>query len=219
MKNGLVMGKRGRGKTTLALHLARSLGLTVCVFDINRQFDFPAALVADRNDLESRLYEGADFIVFRPGLDIDAGFEEFAQGISNWRDLTILVDESSRLQASNSLHPWLDEFIRRGRDIHLLQTFHRPSDAANICRALASDWYIFQTRQPASLACVADQCGAEVAEIVSSLGAREYVHWDDDAETCERVNDAGTWFQSLSDSEPIEVDLSQALEVRSHAIN
>ena len=217
--NGLLMGKRGRGKTTLALHLARSLGLTVCVFDINRQFDFPAEIVTDRNDLESRLYDGAAFIVFRPGLDIDAGFEEFARGVSNWRDLTVLIDESSRLQASNSLHPWLDEFIRRGRDIHLLQTFHRPSDAANICRALASDWFIFQTRQPASLACVADQCGGEVAEIVSALGEREYVHWNDDAEKWERVSDARGWFELLAASAPIDVDLTQVLEVSSHAVN
>jgi hypothetical protein len=219
MKNQLIMGKRLRGKTTLALYLARKLGLTICVFDINRQFDFPAALVADRNDLEARLYEGADFIVFRPGLDIDAGFEEFAQGISSWRDLTILVDESSRLQGGNSLHPWLDEIIRRGRDIHLLQTIHRPSDAANICRVLASDWYIFKTRQAASLACVADQCGGEVAEIVASLGEREYVHWNDDAETFEKVTDAAGWFELLAASEAIDVDLSQVLEVGSHAVN
>jgi hypothetical protein len=57
--NGLVFGKRRRGKTTLTLHLARLLGLTNCVFDVNRQFRYaPEATVSTEDDLRALLLGG-----------------------------------------------------------------------------------------------------------------------------------------------------------------
>ena len=198
--NGLFFGKRKRGKSTLSYHVALGLGLTVSIFDTNRQFkQSPESVVSDGGDLEALLHGGSELVIFRPGLDVRADFERFASTLWNWRDLVILLDENSRLQGGNWLNPWLDDFIRRSdsETVHLLQTLHRPSDAANICRALASDWFIFQTTQPASLAAIADQCGGEVAEKVTSLGVHEYVHYNDDSETWELVTDAASWFESL----------------------
>lgn len=199
--NGLAFGKRHQGKTTLALHLARQLDVTLCAFDINRQFHFsPDSAVSTEDDVRALLLAGEREIIFRPGLDVKADFEALSRALCDWQDLVILVDESSRLQGANWLHPWLDELIRRSDSerVHLIQTLHRPSDAANICRALASDWYIFHTTQPASLGCIADQCGREVAELAVSLGPREFVHWNDDRETFEQVTDPESWFESLS---------------------
>jgi hypothetical protein len=217
--NGLVFGKRRRGKTTLTLHLARLLGLTICVFDVNRQFRYaPEATVSTEDDLRALLLGGEPEIIFRPGLDVKAEFEIFAGVVNQFEAITTIVDEASRLQRASWIEPALDVFIRHYKfeTNNLIQALHRPQDAATISREVATDWYFFRTKQPRSLEAIAEQTDQEVAEAVAALQEREYVHWSDDDETWEKVTAAGSWFERLEEAEPVLV--GPAVENSAYAI-
>lgn len=232
MKNILVFGRRGQGKTTLGFHLAKMLGLTMVAFDPNDQLDFSP--LYNPEDLEAALNAGEPLTIYRPriGEEVDDEFNLFARVLWNgsllnptqnhntWIDLTILIDEAGlpELQDAGYCLKSLRSFVCRGRDINLIQTVHRPRDAWKTCRANATDWYLFHTTDPGDLAAIAEQCGEEVAEAVSKLDEKQFVHYQLRSGEFEISGEAREWYEPLS-ATPFEVDLSQVLEVRSHAVN
>ena len=197
---GAFFGKRRRGKSTLMLHTARGLGLTVVIFDINRQFrQVPAATVSSADDLAALLDRAPMEVVFRPAGDVVEGFAEFAGVVSRFDGITVCIDESSRLQGASYVAPALDTYARffGFEENHLLQALHRPQDLSTALRSLQTDFYYFRTRESRSLQAIADQCGSEVADLVSGLDGRAYLHWNDDEEKFEVVSDSAGWLVNL----------------------
>lgn len=200
MRSGICIGRRGQGKTTLALHIALTQGLGVAVFDPNSQFRaWPETTTADLEQFREMVLRGESLVIFRPGLSVKEDFEALANVLKGWLDYTFLIDEAWLLQGANWEEPMLGWLMRNAdrERVKILQTVHRPTDASNVCRNLVTDWYIFCTRDRASLEVIADKCGPEVAEAVSRLEAKQYVHWDEEAQRLETSGPPSEWFRDM----------------------
>lgn len=131
--------------------------------------------------------------------------------VNQFEAITTVIDEASRLQGASWIEPALDLFIRHYKfeTNHLIQALHRPQDAATISRELATDWFFFRTKQARSLQAIAEQTDPEVSEAVAALQGREYIHWNDEEETWEKLADAAGWFESLEEAEPLLVGAAE----------
>lgn len=201
--NALVFGRRKLGKSTLALHLACSAAPGVIIFDPNGQFDC-GLILSDPLDLQLALDEKTPLIVYRPINDVQSEFSELAAILWPYRNFALLIDEGSQVQTFSKPLPMLDRFVRLSNthSVHLIQTMHRPVDAATICRSLATDWYMFRSTQESDLKAIEERCGEEVRELVSTIAGEQgkgnpYVHWDDNVAQFELVQDSAAWYQQM----------------------
>jgi hypothetical protein len=203
VKQILIFGRRFQGKTTIALHLALQGTKGVAVYDINAQIArFPESTTSDLGVLDNWLdSSGHRVVVFRPQTDVWSEFDFFAGSLWRKRGFCLFIDEASQLQTSGHCHPWLDRFVRMAsrQDVDIIQTMHRPRDAATLCRSLATDWYIFRTTQETDLEVIAEHCGSDIAEQVRNVGEGSHhaVHWDDAVARGEILTDPAAWFESL----------------------
>jgi len=203
--NALVFGRRQQGKSTLAFALAEEKQLPVAIYDINAQFRaWPEEVVSDPSDFALKI-EDSDLVIYRPESDPWEEFEPVADALWERDGYVLIVDEASQLQSPSAAHPKLDRLVRMcdAKTVHLIQTIHRPADAAVICRSLATDWYIFRTNQENDLKVIAERCGARVAQEAASIQPHEYVHWDDSAgiyTVCKRPD---SWFRDIHDTRSI----------------
>ena len=203
MKQYLVFGRRGQGKTTLALWLALQNPGGVAIYDINAQIRcFPRQTTHDLG-IFANWVDASDFrcLVFRPSRDVWGEFEGFAEILWRKRGFTLLVDEASQLQTSAGAHTWLDRFVRMAPrdDVAIIQTMHRPRDSATLCRSLATDWFVFFTTLGHDLTVIEEHCGEDHVATVQGLGEASHrvFHWDDAHGRAEVLNDPQRWFMRL----------------------
>jgi hypothetical protein len=200
---GLFFGRRGEGKTTAALHLALALPGGIAIFDLNRRFErWPASTTSDLGIFANWVTSSEErILIFRPESDVEGEFSGFAEILWGREGFTLLLDEASQLQTSARAHLWLDRFVRMAprETIHILQTMHRPADAATICRALADDWYIFRTVRQIDLNVLENECSPAVREAAEKFsdGSHRLVHWDDAHGRMEIWQDPREWFEPL----------------------
>ncbi|HEV2498614.1 MAG TPA: hypothetical protein VGY31_03425 [Terriglobia bacterium] len=204
--NALVFGRRQQGKSTLAFVLAEEKEIPIAIFDINGQFcAWPEEVVSEVNDFAARLEE-SDLVIYRAEESPWEEFEAVADELWVRGEYVLLVDEASQVQSPGHAHPKLDRIVRMAdaKNVHLIQTMHRPSDAAMICRSLATDWYIFRTNQETDLKVIAERCGPDVAAVAAELAPHEYVHWDDSAGIYWISKDPVSWFRNIHDTRELE---------------
>lgn len=197
----LVFGRRGHGKTTLAVKLAQQTGRAPIVFDVKNDITaWPDRIVATPEDFEYALHqESKNPLVYRVGKP-EEDFGPLAEILWGKRGYCLVVDEAHWLQKPQMCDENLARFIRQASpgDMTLIQTMHAPADSWGRARSLASDWYIFMTTREADLKAVQSQCEFDV-EILKQLGPHEYVHWDDSKQKMERVDKPKEWFVELHD--------------------
>ncbi|MGH9770312.1 MAG: hypothetical protein ACRD4Q_01200 [Candidatus Acidiferrales bacterium] len=200
--NALVFGRRQQGKSTLAFALATEAGVPIAVYDINAQFRaWPEEEVREANDFALKL-EDSDLVIYRPEADPWEEFNQIADDLWERESYVLILDEASQLQSPGHAHPKLDRIVRMcdAKNVHLIQTIHRPSDTAMICRSLATDWYIFRTNQETDLKVIAERCGSAVAQAASEVAPHEYVHWDDSAGVYTVCKNPSSWFTDIHDT-------------------
>lgn len=186
----LICGRRGKGKTSLAYFQACGLSRGVVVFDPTEAFGI-GMIVHNRVDFEAALDREISPIVFQvtDGAARKDAIEEdlfsFIEAIKRIRDISVLIDETSYLQSPNWCSPPLDDEVRVGRrrhhDVYLTQ--HRMADCNGILLELVTEFCFFVTKNPKSLERIAEYCGERVADLVSTLGEHEFLHYDVDHET------------------------------------
>jgi hypothetical protein len=181
----VITGRRGKGKTSLAYHLASQLGGGVAVYDPTQAFAI-GAIAHNREEFDLALERELSPAVFQVTDSegrkdaVEEDLREFVSAIKHIRDISVVIDETSYLQSPNWIAPALDDEIRVGRRRHhdLYLTQHRMADCNGILLDLVTEFKFFQTKNPRSLERIAEYCGDRVAGLVSTLADFEFLHYD-----------------------------------------
>jgi hypothetical protein len=211
----LVIGKRGQGKTTLAVYLARKN---------ERRFIFdPRGMIAPARDgfavsgVSTVIMQGVDQVierdegmkevVVRPSLDVQAAFNALVNELYQWLKaepnarFVLLIDEVRFIKdLQTPQFEWLLRCSQPDR-VHVLLTCHRPTDIPTDIRAIADNWLVFRMTQEHDLKTVAERSQG-AARLARHLGPREFVHWDDAAGEHNLYRRADRWFVPLARSVP-----------------
>lgn len=173
-----ILGRRRQGKSTLAYSLALAHEQTIIVFDPNSQFN-----ALDRiEDIEQFFTSGARAGRIVPDAEPGAAWEALANeldgGVWRWGEYTLILDECSVLMSPAWIDPLLERYIRTApADVQLILTTHRAVDVNPLIRALASDWFIFQTHLERDLKNMADHFGPEIAARARGLRPYHAIHY------------------------------------------
>jgi hypothetical protein len=223
----LILGRRERGKTTLAYYMARKVRKRV-IIDARRLIQrVDVEIVHSPRTLRLALADLAgdetlNEIVYQPDSeDLDAAFEDWTRVVRAFviahpdLPLAIMVDEASFYELHKPGFQWLCKCTPRER-VHLLITAHRPSDIPTSVRAIADHWCIFATRQEHDLRAIEDRTGSvRVSASITRLRDRDYVHWDDShgvSRVCDRPADWYTALRSVDRPSPETVRVIEPVE-------
>lgn len=209
----LDLGRRERGKTTLAVYMARKCPYQV-IFDPRglvrptsgvrvknwTQLNNAAGRMAD-TDPKQHITE----IIVTPDDDPHVLFDRTARVVKAWAEdfpdrahsMMFVVDEARFVKLQGS--PAFGWILRASpRELfHVVITAHRPSDIPTDIRAIADHWLLFRSTQEHDLAVIEDRCGDRVAREVRNLNAFEYVHWDDSTGVYSVNKNPQSWFIAL----------------------
>lgn len=201
----LNIGRRERGKTTLAYYMARKIPRRI-ILDPRRMIQRgDTARVETIEDLHVRLEdEEQPEVVYQPADDdLEMSFQRFTRAakaiaLDSDQPLAVMVDEASFYNLDHPTFQWLAKCTPRDQ-VHLIITAHRPSDVPTTIRAIADHWCIFATTQEHDLKAIESRTGNPgVTKAIRRLEGRQYVHWDD-AHGKMGVNvDSIAWFVSMS---------------------
>ncbi len=219
----LVIGKRGQGKTTLGVYLARR-------DKDGRRFIFdPRDLIAPApsgfvvQSTSQNIMQGVDQvierdegmreIVVRPSLNVQAAFDTLVNELYQWLKaepaarFTLLVDEIRFVKdLQTPQFEWLLRCSQPDR-VHIILTCHRPTDIPTDIRAIADNWIVFRMTQEHDLKTVAERSQA-AARAARHLGPREFVHWDDAAGEHALHRRPDKWFVPLARPVPALADFA-----------
>lgn len=204
----VITGRRGKGKTSLAYHLASSLGQGVVVFDPTEAFAI-GAITNNKEDFEAALDREISPVVFQVAGAaerkdaIESDCRDFVLAIKHIRNISVVLDETSYLQSPQWCAPALDDEIRVGRRRHhdVYLTLHRMADCNGILLDLVTEFNFFVTKNPRSLERIAEYCGDRIAGLVSALGEHEFLHYDVDTEQVYVNVDSESWRENLAPEE------------------
>lgn len=176
---GVVIGRRRQGKSTLALALALERRKTVLIFDPNDQY----RNIDQITDLEGWLDGSTDRSIGRivPAPPIDEHWQQIAATIDGgkweWSDYVLILDEASMLMSPQSMDDMLERYVRTApRDIDVIVTTHRPRDIHPLMRALATDWFVFQTQIALDVDVIRKNFGDDLAAVVQRLPEYHVAH-------------------------------------------
>lgn len=204
-----MIGRRGLGKTTLALYLSRNAEIVIAldprnlfpIGDAGLVYD-PSALEAD--DLEALIGTKARRIVVRPTGVLQDAVDTLAGDVKALLEkhptlrVTVILDEAGTFE----LEAWNYLFRTADRDrVWFMLTCHRPTDVEPWVRAIA-DWIIvFRTTEQNDLRALRERCGDAFAEHARRLNPREWLLWDDttsdERKQVKFFNDPKVWFVAL----------------------
>lgn len=176
----VIVGRRRQGKSTLALALAKAKKQTAIIFDPNDQF----CAIQRIEDLEKWMDESAPDSVGRivPDPPVEDHWNYIADlldgGKWEWSEYTLILDECSMLMSPHFVDAKLERFARTSpKDIHLILTTHRARDVHPLFRALATDWFVFQTSIALDLDSLRKNFGDELADTVPNLPKYHVAHY------------------------------------------
>lgn len=190
----LKIGRRKRGKTTLAYYMVRKSPKRV-IFDPRGMIpDSPGSVrVMDATWLSERampaLADGEiEQIVFVPQTD-DLGppFRALAHELKQWtfdypsEPLGVMIDELGWIESAHRDPPELRRALRNCEPeiFHVFVTCHRPIDIPVNTRAIADYWLLFHCVQEHDVNVIRDRCNDTVAQAVQKLQGRSFVLYDD----------------------------------------
>lgn len=214
----LLIGRRERGKTTLAYSMSRKVRKRI-IIDARRMIRrIDVEVINDINDLKPALDDlvhddVVNEIVFQPtDDDLDFVFQAWTAAVkerilkSPGTSFAIVVDEASFYPLDNARFQWLAKCTPRDQ-VHILITAHRPADIPTSIRAIADHWCVFATTQEHDLKVIESRMGPAVAA-VRRLRDRDYAHWDDARGVLSVCNRPQDWYVSMhmgTMPEPIDV--------------
>lgn len=205
----LLIGRRERGKTTLAYYMSRKLRKRVIIDArqmiqrvdveiVNRAEDLPAALNEMVND------PALNEIVYQPqDDDLDQAFDKWTTAVkerlvsSPRMPIALMIDEASFYNLESTRFQWIAKCTYREM-VHIIITAHRPADIPTSIRAIADHWCIFSTTQEHDLKVIEQRTGSvRPVNAVRRLTGRNYVHWDDAKGNVAVCEDPKAWYVSM----------------------
>ncbi len=213
----LVIGKRGQGKTTLGIFLARREQERRFVFDPRHMIAPSRDGFAVSGQTTTPIMQGVDQVIerdegmreliVRPTLDVQAAFNALINELYQWLKaepnarFVLLVDEVRFIKdLQTPQFEWLLRCSQPDR-VHVILTCHRPTDIPTDIRAIADNWLVFRMTQEHDLKTVAER-SQQAARAARQLGPREFVHWDDAAGEHHLHKRPDRWFVPLARSVP-----------------
>lgn len=201
----LCIGRKEQGKTTLGYHLAKKFPTRV-IFDPREHFFTSDVVLYTAAGLYEALDECAEIIV-KPEEFYPENFAMVCDQLRAWvrdnraEEFSFLVDEAYDVKTPDEMPPSLDWLMRKTKraQARIIFTAHRPVDIATDIRALSDNWLIFQTTQEHDLRIIAERCGPEVAEAVTTLKPREFINWDDSIGSWSKISEPSAWYVSLGE--------------------
>lgn len=228
MSNLGIIGRRGEGKSTLALFIALRMqktlrAHTIVIFDPKRTFKN----VDHTNDLEvfDDLIEkpsASGAIAYQPyqrhsdsdeTIGIQEEFENFCDALGIEKHLgderpsrpdlgpvILIVDEAWLLQGGSQINPWMEQLVRLAdlETFFLIQLAHRPGDFSPRVRAQLDELFIFRQFLPADLKVIEEMAGPEVASLVENLPSHHVIDFHVHSGKFENWNEPRNWFIDIS---------------------
>lgn len=205
MANEIVCAFKNQGKSTLALHLAREKHKPIIAYDEHEVFSDVGDVVADLDELESRLeyVKRDDLLVYiPPGENEKEEFNEFCARIWKPKNCVILIDEASYIQTPGYAPKYLKKLIRLNEErynVDIIQATHRPTDLSQISRSQSWEWYMLYTPDPRDIEVIRERWGDEVAAAVQGLkwNSHHYIHASATMQTYRIDTDSEKWHEKL----------------------
>lgn len=204
----LAIGRRKRGKTTLAYYLARKLPQRV-IFDPRQQIGLSTVRVSASHQIQDALdamHADARIteLVVTPRGDVNACFDTLCAHVQTWietdpaRPLALLVDEARFVDTTrrNAAFDWVLRCAPY-ETVHVILTCHRPKDVSPDVRGVMDHWLLFRCTQEHDLAIIDEKCGADIARAVSVLEPYQWIQWDDGEGLAHRHLDPRVWYTPL----------------------
>lgn len=219
----LVLGRRGLGKTTLAVHLAFEMNQHVVAWSPNAQFKMANFRTSSREELTDYLDDldeerrERELIEYVPDGDLDLDFTLFGTALWPYGDFVLIIDETNELQTYSRINPVLARYIRRapsrekGDDnpIDIIQTTHFPVDLNRVSFGLSDYAYIFRLTRELDLERIGKELGEEIAEIVKTLRTpqtdppgRDVIKVDIVTREYEIISDSDSWDMKIKREKP-----------------
>lgn len=183
--NDLVLGRRGLGKTTLAVHIADGLNKHKIAWSPNAQFkmaDFRTQNLEDLMDaIEDSEEDESFFAEYIPDGDLDANFTVFGSQLWRYGNFVLIVDESNELQTPQRINDILARYIRRAPrrekgdadPVDIIQTTHFPVDLHRVSFGLSDYAYIFRLSRERDFERIRVEFGEDVEQEVRLLRTPE----------------------------------------------
>lgn len=223
--NTLIMGRRGTGKTTLAVWKARQLNIRAIAWSPNAEYENSDLRTTDLDTLidyiDTREDDEGYFVEYIAEPPYDDNFNEFGRRLWSFNDFVLIVDEASEIQSPMWMNDQLNRYIRRAPrrekgeagPIDIVQTTHFPVDLHKVSFGLGDDAYIFNLTQRLHVDRIERELGAEVAAAVrsartpeSSSPGRDVVHINLITQKFEVMEDPEEWYVNLNPEEPQEIE-------------
>lgn len=225
--NILIIGRRGLGKSTLAVHEANQLNANQIYFDPGDQFQHVKFKTSNLDEFFKRFENWPDDEPFvlayvPPRGAVEAHWDSFARRLWDFvgqheggASFVFIIDEAHRLQSPNKIDDMLDEFIRRSprrertdrNPIDLIQTTHYPQDLHRVSWGESDTIFIFNVFHKNARKAIEDQFGEEVAMEVTQLrtpktGGRDVIKIDSETGAYEVLDNSEVWAYDIRKPRP-----------------
>lgn len=186
----LIIGRRERGKTSLAIWMARRFR-SRAILDPRGMITAPdAEYIGFGHEALNAIGELLepdspwDEVIYRPTEDdlvfaFDLWSGACKRGALEHPHATwaIVIDEASFFDLGTPAFQWLVKCTARDR-VHVFITAHRPQDIPTTIRAIADHWLVFAVRQEHDLKALRERSEG-LAREAGKLTDREFAWWND----------------------------------------
>jgi hypothetical protein len=220
--NILIIGRRGLGKSTLAVSEANNLNPDQIYFDPGAQFANVDFRTSDLEEFFERFESWPEDRNYRlayvpPHGDIEAHWNIFAHRLWEFigqheggASFVLIVDEAHRLQSPARIDDMLDELIRRSprrergdkNPVDLIQTTHYPQDLNRVSWGESDVIFLFNVFHKNARKAIEEQFGPEVAEEVEVLrtpktGGRDVLKVDSETGSYILLDNETEWYYDI----------------------
>lgn len=212
--NAAIIGRRGLGKSTLALKIADDLNPNVLIFDTNNQFRSMEHRTSDVEKVEKLIRNSTRMddpfrLAFIPQGEVEEEWDKFAKVIWPFGDYALIVDETHRLQKAQYVNRNLDKFMRQAprrerhdpNPIDVIQCCHRPQDINGNVFSLLDYVYLFRVTKSRDLQYIENEFEPEVRQVVTKLRTppegRDVLRVDVEGNDNVLLTDSKEWFTPI----------------------
>ena len=179
----LILGKRGTGKSYLAMKLIEN-ERRLLVFDTLGEYENGVVFEAEKSEqfmeFWKRIYSGNFRLIYRP-LNPEAEIDEIAELVFLLGYMTFLVEEVDCYCTSWQISDAFAHIVQRGRhkNISLIGVTQRPFGIHRLLTSQAKEIYIFGTNEPRDREYLKLLLGEAIEAKLDQLKQYEYVHWQE----------------------------------------
>lgn len=185
----LIFGKRGSGKSYLAIKLIGNEPRLI-IFDVMSEYENGVVFGTENyNELLEfwrNVYRGRFRMIYRP-IKPDFEIEQICELVYTLGKCCFLVEEIDCYCSTHQISDNFAAIIQRGRhkDITLIGITQRPYGINRLLTSQAKEIYVFNTNEPRDREYLRILLGQEIDSKLDALKQYEYVHWQDGKEGLE----------------------------------